>query len=285
VTRARVYLTLGRVSNLPTVWTNVLAGVVLAGASVRPATTAFLAVAISLFYVGGMFLNDAFDRGIDARERPERPIPAGLVGAGEVFAVGFALLAAGWLAVAALAGARSAASLAALALGGAVVLYDVWHKGNSLGPVLMGLCRVLVYVTAGLAVVAQPAPALGRGALALLAYLIGLSYIAKHEARGSLAGLWPLAFLAVPFVYGSPALTAGVAGVIVYLWLVAAVGTALRILAAGGPGSIPHAVVTLIAGISLVDAVLIARAGANVTLVAALGFPLTLAAQRYVRGT
>src|SRR5262249_30185280 len=134
-------------------------------------------------------------------------------------------------------------------------------------------------------VVAAPDAALGRGALALLAYLIGLSYIAKHEARGSLAGLWPLAFLAVPFVYGSPALAAGAAGVLVYLALPAAVAAALRLLAAGGPGGIPRAVVTLIAGISLVDAVLIARAGAGVTLTAALGFPLTLAAQRYVRGT
>ena len=34
-----------------------------------------------MFYIGGMYLNDAFDRDIDARERPERPIPSGHVGA------------------------------------------------------------------------------------------------------------------------------------------------------------------------------------------------------------
>ena len=70
---------LGRVSNLPTVWTNVLAGCVLAGGSLGVATVLTLGVLATLLYVAGMFLNDAFDAEIDARERPERPIPAGEV--------------------------------------------------------------------------------------------------------------------------------------------------------------------------------------------------------------
>ena len=58
--RVAVYLRLGRVSNLPTVWTNVLAGATLAGA--RPAVGRFAVLCgiVSLFYVAGMFLNDAF---------------------------------------------------------------------------------------------------------------------------------------------------------------------------------------------------------------------------------
>jgi hypothetical protein len=44
-----------------------------------------LLVAMSLFYTGGMYLNDAFDREFDARSRPERPIPAGQVSAQAVF--------------------------------------------------------------------------------------------------------------------------------------------------------------------------------------------------------
>ena len=54
-----------------------------------------LLVALSLFYVGGMYLNDAFDAGIDAVERPERPIPSGQVSAETVFAAGFGMLALG----------------------------------------------------------------------------------------------------------------------------------------------------------------------------------------------
>ena len=44
--RWTVYLRLGRVSNLPTVWTNVLAGVALAGVSVDPGPLALLALAL-----------------------------------------------------------------------------------------------------------------------------------------------------------------------------------------------------------------------------------------------
>jgi 4-hydroxybenzoate polyprenyltransferase len=65
-----VALRLGRVSNLPTVWTNVAAGVALSGVGFSLGIFAGLVLALSLFYVGGMYLNDAFDRDIDARERP-----------------------------------------------------------------------------------------------------------------------------------------------------------------------------------------------------------------------
>ena len=70
-----------------------------------------LAAAFSLLYTGGMYLNDAFDRAVDARERPERPIPSGRVRAGSVFAIGFGLSALGILTVAAAAlGPRAEAS-------------------------------------------------------------------------------------------------------------------------------------------------------------------------------
>jgi hypothetical protein len=70
--RWRDYLLLGRVSNLPTVWTNTLAGAALAGTDVGVGRLTFLALAFSLLYTGGMYLNDAFDRDSDRRERPER---------------------------------------------------------------------------------------------------------------------------------------------------------------------------------------------------------------------
>jgi 4-hydroxybenzoate polyprenyltransferase len=90
-------LRLGRISNLPTVWTNVLAGTVLAAGTVgiMDGKLLLLLVALSLFYIGGMFLNDAFDSEFDAKARPDRPIPSGRVSAREVFGYGFALLGAG----------------------------------------------------------------------------------------------------------------------------------------------------------------------------------------------
>ena len=152
--RLGVYLRLGRVSNLPTVWSNVVAGIALGGGRIG-ASAAVIAVAASLFYVGGMFLNDAFDHRHDARLQPTRPIPAGLIGAGEVYRIGFGLLGAGALLMVATALALDPARAtrtagAALALGASIVLYDMWHKGNAVGPVIMGTCRMLVYVCAAM---------------------------------------------------------------------------------------------------------------------------------------
>ena len=39
----------------------------------------FLLIASSCLYLSGMVLNDVFDREVDARERPKRPIPSGRI--------------------------------------------------------------------------------------------------------------------------------------------------------------------------------------------------------------
>jgi UbiA prenyltransferase family len=280
-----VYLRLGRVSNLPTVWSNVVAGALLAGAAARPATLLVLALALSAFYVGGMYLNDGFDRHIDARERPERPIPAGLISARRVFAIGFGLLALGLVGVAGVS-LRPAPIFAGVALGGTIVLYDAWHKANPLSPVIMGMCRVLVYVTAALAATGNLPKPLLLSAACLLAYLIGLTYVAKHENKPLLARLWPLAGLAAPLVYAAASLRSPLVAAVAGLFL-AWIVRALVLLRSKAPKRIPRAVTSLIAGISLVDALLLARAGASVTVVAlvATGWLLTLLFQRFVPGT
>lgn len=290
--RWKVYLRLGRVSNLPTVWTNVAAGAWLTGAPPSPALWLLVAAAMSLFYTGGMFLNDAFDREIDARQRPDRPIAAGLVSAGHVFAVGFGLLAGGEILVgcaAAQASAGSAPLVAGAALAGAIVLYDAWHKQNPMSPVVMGLCRALVYVTAAL--VARRSLSLMQavvpGAVVAWCYLIGLTYAAKQEALDRLGRLWPLAFLSVPFVFGAPLLASWGLMAAVYVALLAVVLHAIRLLRGRAPDRFPRAVMVLIAGISLLDALLVGKAGGSTAavLVTAAGFPATLRMQRWVRGT
>ena len=94
------YLLLARVSNLPTVWTNVLAGIVVSGVPVSVTPYLQLSLAVSLFYVGGMVLNDVFDRHVDASTQPTRPLPSGSVGWREASVVGGLLLAAGLVVVA-----------------------------------------------------------------------------------------------------------------------------------------------------------------------------------------
>jgi hypothetical protein len=287
----QVALRLGRVSNLPTVWTNTATGIVLAGGAIAGPATLPLLLAFSLFYVGGMYLNDAFDARIDAIERPERPIPAGAISARAVFTAGFAMLAAGvlllfWIGYGVVAGTGIGPIMGGIGLGAAIVLYNRRHKDNPLSPVLMGLCRVLVYATAGLAITSELPSALWTGAFLLLCYLIGLTYVAKQENLGEVRNLWPLLFLAAPLVYAlmeAPAdLTSGVMFVLFAIW----VGVALSFLWRRRPGDVPRAVVSLIAGISLLDAVLIAAAGApGIAWLAVAGFGLTLALQRLVPGT
>jgi hypothetical protein len=51
------------------------------------------------------------------------------------------------------------------------------------------------------------------------------------------------------------------------------------------PGDVPRAVVSLIAGIALLDAVLIAAGAAGIAWLAVAGFLLTLGLQRLVAGT
>lgn len=286
-------LRLGRVSNLPTVWTNVLAGVALAGGEPWQAAVLPAVLSLSLFYVGGMYLNDAFDRETDARERPTRPIPAGEASADTVFAAGFGLILAGLallLPAARLAGAGDAggAMLAGAALGGAIVAYDRWHKGNPLGPLLMGACRVLAYLTAGIAVAGAAPPALLAAAAVALCYLVGLTCIAKQETLGRVRNLWPLAFLAAPLPYGIGLLATGggwMAGLLL-LALLAWVAVALLLLRRRRAGDIQRAVVALIAGIALLDALFLAGCGEAPAALLALGcFAATLALQRWVSGT
>ena len=174
-------LRLGRVSNLPTVWTNVMAGMALAGATLRPALVVPIALAVSLLYVAGMYLNDAFDAEWDARHRPERPIPSGEVSRGTVSSVGIALLAAGVVVLAVIGGEQGALGGAALA--GLIVVYDAVHKKTALAPAIMGSCRAAVYVAAALAAGALALPArLYVGAALLLLYIVVVSVVARREA-------------------------------------------------------------------------------------------------------
>jgi 4-hydroxybenzoate polyprenyltransferase len=289
--RLKTALRLGRVSNLPTVWTNTLAGAVLAGADSFGAGLAVMLAAFSLFYVGGMFLNDAFDAETDATERPERPIPSGEIGRGAVFGWGFAMLVAGiallgWVGYGFAPRTGAWPAVAGIALAAVITLYDWNHKQNVFSPVVMGLCRVMVYVAAALCYSLSLPYALHTGATLMLCYLIGLTYVAKQENLAQVRNLWPLLFLAAPVAYGGwLAVKLPVAGI---FWL-AFTGwglVALWFLKRRRKGDIARAVVSLIAGISLLDAMLIAGTGAHsLALLGLAGFGVTLFLQRYISGT
>jgi 4-hydroxybenzoate polyprenyltransferase len=282
-------LRLGRVSNLPTVWTNVLAGAVLAGASPASPWLPALLAAFSLSYVAGMYLNDWFDRALDAAERPGRPIPSGEARPDAVLAAGAAMLGAGALLLAwtgYAAGTGWAAGLAAATLAGAIVVYDWNHKANPLSPVVMGVCRVLVYVGTGAALAGTARIDLLAGAAALLCYLVGLTYVARQEASDRLASPWPLLLLAVPVVYGLAAALPDPVACAFWLLFLGWTAWSLSFLLVPGRLRVPKAVGHLIAGICLFDAVVLAAWGhPGPALAAVAAFVLTLALQRRIPGT
>lgn len=276
-------LRLGRISNLPTVWTNVIAGSVIAGGA-RPDQLALILSAMTAFYVGGMYLNDFFDRAADARDRPGRPIDAGEITARAVSVIGFGLLATG---VALMIPFGFAAAACGTLLAATIVLYDIWHKGNALSPVVMGLCRALVYISACVAVTGALSAAALIGAVALAAHVAGITYAAKQEGLNRVGNLWPLLMLAVPLLAALPAATAWPVLAALVL-LLAADARAVRLLAGRPvPGAVPLAVSSLIAAICLVDAVAVASAGGHIVTVAfcVLAYPLTRMFQKVIPGT
>ena len=290
--RLSVALRLSRISNLPTVWSNVLVGVALAGGAWNDPRLPLALLSLSLFYTGGMLLNDAFDREFDARERPERPIPAGEVSATEVSGFGFGMLGAGLALLLLLGQAGGTASPwgaagSGLALAATILLYNVHHKANPLSPLLMGICRMLVYLTAALAVASSALPAtLYVSALVLLCYLVGLTCAARQEHLDRLDNAWPLLLLAAPPLYGLGLAWQQPLVLLPLLALILWVTLAVRRLRRRARGDVPAAVAALIAGISLLDAMLLAGLGQVVPMLLALGaFALTLLAQRWVSGT
>lgn len=286
-----VALRLGRVSNLPTVWTNVFTGVALAGAAAADARLAILLVSLSLFYVGGMFLNDAFDSAFDAKSRPERPIPSGQVSAAQVHAFGFGMLAVG-VGLLAWAGygfepfTQWRPVLAGIALAIAITFYNWHHKDNPLSPLVMGVCRLLVYVAAAYAVASVLPQPVFIAAIVLLCYLIGLTYTAKQEHLDRLGAVWPLTFLAVSVAYGIWLALWQSAALLPLLLFVGWTLYALWLLRRRAKGDVPRAVVSLIAGIALLDSVILAGHGAPLLAgLAVVAFVLTLSLQRWVSGT
>jgi 4-hydroxybenzoate polyprenyltransferase len=247
----RTLLVLGRVSNLPTVWSNCVAGWWLGGGG-NVSRLPFLFLGVTLLYTCGMFLNDAFDAGHDRQRRAERPIPSGKISARAVWQLGFAQMAAGLLLLG-LCGKTAAVSAVWLAF--FILLYNFTHKFFTASPWLMAACRFCVYIIAG----ATGADGLngfvifGGGALAF--YIAGLSGVARREMLRGKIPLWPLPLLAVPMVLalllnaGDFRRDAWVISLVLLLWL----ARCLRGIFLGGTPNPAWIVTNLLAGIVLVD--------------------------------
>lgn len=178
-----------RLGNVFTAASNVIAGfLIVRGAWTPGALIALLVAASMLLYAAGMVMNDAFDAALDARERPERPIPSGRVRRATAFAVGWMLLGGGLaLALVATATHANAAPLTiAACLAMTIVLYDAGLKSTPAGPWAMGWCRTLnVLLGASAASQLGQHPAAWGYAAGVGLYTVALTYIARREVHDS----------------------------------------------------------------------------------------------------
>ncbi|MEE6263517.1 SCO3242 family prenyltransferase [Plantactinospora sonchi] len=149
-----------------------------------------LAGASVLLYWAGMAANDWADRELDARERPERPIPSGRISPGVALGVSAGLTAAG-VALAGVTGGRRALAVA-VPLAGAVWAYDLRAKNTAAGPALMAVCRGLdVLLGASQGRTARAVPA----ALTVAAHTYTVTELSRREVSGASRAL-PAATLA-----------------------------------------------------------------------------------------
>jgi len=281
--KLRTLLILGRVSNLPTVWSNCLAGWLLAGGG-RGSDLALLCFGGTCLYVGGMFLNDAFDAQFDQQHRPERPIPTGAIEVGEVWAWGLGLLAGG---LAALAQFPFATLVLAILLTGAILVYDAVHKIFAFAPLLMALCRFLLLLLAA-SVGAQGFPGLAVwAALVLASYIVGLSFLARSESTLAPLSHWPCLLLAAPLMLafivnaGAGQMRSLVLSAVLLFWIL----RCLRFALWSAQRNIGRGVSGLLAAIPLVDWLAVGN-GSALSGAAFLGlFGLALILQRRVPAT
>jgi len=252
----RPLLALSRVSQLPTVWSNCLAGWWLGGHE-NFGKLPLLFLGVSALFTGGMFLNDAFDADFDRQRRAERPIPSGAISLSTVWCWGL-----GWLGLGALCltavGKMTGVLTVVLLL--CIIVYDATHKVVTASPWLMGACRFWVYV------IAASAGATGINGdpiwcgVALAVYVAGLGHLAQQEGSRQRVPYWPLIMLVTPAVLawfmnsGASLAPAMWLSLVLVLWTTRCVRTIFQ----AATISVAHMVSGLLAGIVFVDWVAVA---------------------------
>ncbi|OUL34294.1 polyprenyltransferase [Nostoc sp. T09] len=183
-----------RPANIVTAWADILVGFAASGSGVifaqllngqATATSliplAWLLLATTGLYGGGIVFNDVFDAELDQKERPSRPIPSGRVSRQNAALLGSILLA---IAIVAAFQVSWLSVILALVITFAALLYDSLAKHHPFfGPLNMGLCRGSNLL---LGVSAVPAIVWERWYLALIPvlYIAAITAISQGEVHG-----------------------------------------------------------------------------------------------------
>ena len=197
MSKIRAYLVLMRPPNLLTALADILAGFA-ASASLEhihgPGIFNFLqhqlpweklgltGLSSICLYAGGVVLNDVFDAKLDQIERPERPIPSGLVQTANAAIMGGLLLLTG---VAAAFVSNHTSGYVALAIAGLVLSYDAFSKSHPVaGPLNMGLCRG-ANLLLGVSIFPEYVMTLGFLMVIPIIYVAAITVTSRGEVHGS----------------------------------------------------------------------------------------------------
>jgi len=194
-----------RPANLVTAVADILAGAAIAGFAFGESNSIlWLIVSTIGLYGGGVVMNDVFDAELDSVERPERPIPSGVVSVREGTLLGATLLGIGVLAALRVS---VVSSVLAAAIAIAAIVYDKWGKHHSfLGPVNMGLCRGLNLLL-GVSILPPAIESLWMVGFVPLTYIAAITMISRGEVHGG----------SRKTLYGAALLYALVIGVIAFV--------------------------------------------------------------------
>jgi 4-hydroxybenzoate polyprenyltransferase len=186
------FLRLMRPANIVTSIADILAGVAIAGYVVNDGNAyQWQSIGLLIFstiglYGGGVVLNDVFDAELDSKERPERPIPSGLITKNGAALFGIILLLAGIAAAASvhITGWFSSSAMISIAIAVCAVVYDKWMKHSGfLGPLSMGVCRGLNLLL-GISILPAALPQYGYIAIVPVLYIAAITMISRGEVHG-----------------------------------------------------------------------------------------------------
>lgn len=187
-----------RPANIITAVADILAGVAIA-ASLHDELSLYsllmLIISTAGLYGGGVVMNDYFDAALDTVERPERPIPSGIVLRSEAAMLGIALFFVGVLAAFLVS---FFSGVLAVAITFFALFYDKWGKHFSVwGPVNMGLCRGL-NLALGMSILPASVETYWYLGFVPVIYIGAVTMISRGEVHGS--GKTVLYFAALLYV-------------------------------------------------------------------------------------
>ncbi len=187
-----------RLSWLPTVWSNCLVGYYLSGA--RPALhLPFLLAGATLLFLGGALLDHAFRTTPAHETAPPEPESDNGFSQPRVWRWGLGLLVLGIFCLAA-NGLETA--LLGLLLAGIIIIHHGFHWFHGLGPALLGLCRLCLYLIAGSSAKSGITGETIWCGVAVGLYAAGSRYLISRNAMTGAGRHWPLLLLGAPLFLG-----------------------------------------------------------------------------------